>query len=69
MKQERFSVCNHPDHQSEVSCLDRAVGCSPHCLCCMGGLAIHIPEDNKITPCLSEQEVSVVRSLQDKEAL
>lgn len=68
MKQERFSVCSHPDHKSEVSCLERAVGCSPHCLCCMGGLATSIPEEDKTTPYLSEQEVAKIRNTQSKEA-
>jgi hypothetical protein len=28
--------CTHPDHVEGVSCEDRAVGCSPFCVCCMG---------------------------------
>lgn len=35
-----FESCTHPDHTDDTSCLDRSVGCSKHCLCCMGELAI-----------------------------
>lgn len=28
--------CDHPDHEDGVSCLERAVGCSMNCHCCMG---------------------------------
>lgn len=28
--------CEHPDHEDGVSCLERAVGCSGSCRCCMG---------------------------------
>ncbi len=31
--------CTHPDHVDGVSCGDRAVGCSPDCVCCMGYIA------------------------------
>tara|TARA_R110000772_G_scaffold27652_3_gene70179 strand:+ start:127 stop:534 length:408 start_codon:yes stop_codon:yes gene_type:complete len=34
-----YHVCTHPDHVDGVSCADRAVGCNPHCLCCMEELA------------------------------
>lgn len=29
-------ACEHPDHEEGRDCGDRAVGCSKHCLCCMG---------------------------------
>lgn len=38
-----FSRCEHPDHNDSESCLDRAVGCSKHCFCCMGEMAIPAP--------------------------
>lgn len=28
--------CDHPDHEDGESCLERAVGCSMNCRCCMG---------------------------------
>ena len=37
-----FAKCEHPDHNSETNCLDRAVGCNKHCVCCMGELAVPI---------------------------
>lgn len=36
---EELVACTHPDHVDGTSCEDRAVGCSPHCKCCMGELA------------------------------
>lgn len=33
-------ACTHPDHREGSDCLDRSVGCSKHCVCCMGELAI-----------------------------
>lgn len=36
---EQEVECTHPDHTDGVACTDRAVGCSPHCVCCMGELA------------------------------
>ena len=45
MKTGRFAVCKHPDHTDETDCGNRAIGCSKHCLCCMGKeLAIELPE-------------------------
>ena len=35
-----YEKCDHPDHADDTDCLDRAVGCSKHCFCCMGELAI-----------------------------
>jgi hypothetical protein len=32
------TTCTHPDHTVGSDCLDRSVGCSPHCVCCMGEL-------------------------------
>ena len=29
-----WEECTHPDHTEGVACVDRAVGCSPHCVCC-----------------------------------
>ena len=29
-------MCTHPDHNDRESCLDRTVGCSKDCECCMG---------------------------------
>jgi len=39
-KQEEYVKCTHPNHNDEEDCQDRAVGCSPHCICCMAGLAV-----------------------------
>ena len=45
IKAGRFAVCKHPDHTDETDCGNRAIGCSKHCLCCMGEeLAIELPE-------------------------
>ena len=38
-----FEICEHPDHNEQTDCQDRAVGCSKHCICCMGDLAIPVP--------------------------
>lgn len=32
-------VCEHPAHEDGKDCLDRTIGCSPYCVCCMGELA------------------------------
>lgn len=39
--------CTHPDHIDGKTCKDRAVGCSPLCVCCMGTLAL--AQKNKMT--------------------
>ena len=28
--------CTHPDHNENETCIERAVGCNPYCICCMG---------------------------------
>jgi hypothetical protein len=40
-----YEKCDHPDHADDTDCLDRAVGCSKHCFCCMGELAIPLQND------------------------
>lgn len=35
--------CSHPDHNEQENCEDRAIGCSKHCVCCMGESAIPTP--------------------------
>lgn len=35
-----YSDCTHPDHNNNEKCLDRTVGCSRTCVCCMGDLAL-----------------------------
>lgn len=35
--------CTHPDHNDQTNCQERAVGCSPHCECCMGELTTPQP--------------------------
>ena len=36
-------ICTHPDHNDQETCGDRAVGCSKHCVCCMGQIAVSGP--------------------------
>ena len=40
-----YEKYDHPDHADDTDCLDRAVGCSKHCFCCMGELAIPLQND------------------------
>lgn len=28
--------CKHPDHTNQITCIERGVGCSKLCICCMG---------------------------------
>ena len=42
-----YCECTHPDHTEAKDCLDRAVGCSKHCVCCMGELAIPLESTSK----------------------
>ena len=44
--EEGFYLCDHPDHNDHETCEDRAVGCSKHCACCMGELAIPLPVES-----------------------
>lgn len=41
---KKYYKCNHPDHEENTSCEDRAIGCSEYCLCCMGEIAIPLDE-------------------------
>lgn len=40
VSKQEFVRCNHPDHNEQTDCQDRAIGCSKHCVCCMGNLAV-----------------------------
>ena len=47
LNQNTYTQCCHPDHNENESCIDRAVGCSKHCLCCMEELAIPLKENKE----------------------
>jgi hypothetical protein len=38
-------ICNHPDHNENENCRERAVGCNPKCECCLDEFAIAYYEE------------------------
>ena len=50
-----FETCTHPDHDhtGQKTCLDRAIGCSPRCLCCTGNA---VPDVAEIVRAWSQME-------------
>jgi hypothetical protein len=43
--------CEHPDHNENETCEDRAVACHKHCTCCLPPLAIDHVDKNSGQPC------------------
>ncbi len=49
--------CTHPDHVPGHDCRDRAVACSPHCLCCLipESVAFYAKKESAPSPTLEDK--------------